>query len=472
MKKEDICFMPAYEMVEKIRTQELTSLEITETIIERIEKINPMINAYCTPTFDLAREMARNADEAAKKGDGGIINGVPTSLKDLSLTKGIRTTFGSKIYENFIPDEDCVLVKRLKDAGCVLLGKTNTPEFGFKGVTDNAIFGETHNPWNLKKTCGGSSGGAGSAVASGISPLAQGSDGGGSIRIPASLNGIYGLKPTFGRVPFYPKEYIFAHTLAVAGPLTRYVKDAALMLDVMKGPFEGYRYSLPSDNVSYFEQIQNQPNKLKIAYSLNMGFAKVIDAEVEKAILNSVEKFRNYGWNPESVKMKLRKPELPFCTIWISEVAFSLKSKLAKWRDKIDPSLLKMVEGGLGFDGKAIINSMKARKEVFEGFYKIFKHYDILITPTTAIPAFDLGIPFPTKINGKGVSPSAWQAFTFPINLIGNPAASIPCGWSSDGLPIGMQIVGRRFDELTVLQVSKAFEEVAPWQDKKPKFNE
>ncbi|MFX1311549.1 MAG: amidase [Promethearchaeota archaeon] len=471
MNDEDICFMPAFEMKEKIKTQELTSQEITEVIIERIERINPVINAYCTPTFELAREMAKKADEASEKGEGGIINGIPTSIKDLALVKGIRTTFGSKIYENFVPDEDSLYVKRLKDAGCVILGKTNTPEFGFKGVTDNLIFGETHNPWNIKKTCGGSSGGAGAAVASGISPLAQGSDGGGSIRIPSCLNGIYGLKPNFGRVPMFPREYIFGHTLAVTGPLTRYVKDAALMLDVMKGPFEGYRYSLPNDNISYFAQIDKKPNKLKIAYSLNLGYAKVIDAEVEKAILDSVEKFNNYGWNPEPINMRLRKPELPFYTIWTSEIAFSLKSKLNKWRDELDPALLKMIEGGLGYDAMAIINSMDARKKVYEGFYKIFKDYDILITPTTAIPAFNLGNSFPSEINGIRVSPTAWQAFTFPINLIGNPAASIPCGWSKEGLPIGMQIIGKRFDEMLVLQVSKAFEEIAPWQDKRPNFD-
>ncbi|MFW9936768.1 MAG: amidase [Candidatus Thorarchaeota archaeon] len=470
MNKEDICFLPAYEMREKILSQELTSLEITETIIERIEKINPIINAYCTPTFDLAREMAKEADDAAKKGVGKSVNGIPTSIKDLAMIKGIRTTFGSKIYENFIPDVDSVCVSRLKDAGCVILGKTNTPEFGYKGATDNLVFGQTKNPWNLTKTCGGSSGGAGAAVASGISPLAQGSDGGGSIRIPACLNGVYGIKPSFGRVPIYPSEYIFAHTLSVAGPIARCVKDAALMLDVMKGPFEGYRYSLPADNISYFEKIEDKSSKLKIAYSLDMGYAKVIDSGVEQSVLDSIQKFQEFGWKPESVKMKVRKPELPFYTIWTSEVGYSLKPKLKEWRERLDPDLLKMVEGGLNYDGLSIIRAMEARKRVYESFYKIFKDYDILITPTTAVPAFDLGMSFPTMINNTKVSPTAWQAFTFPINLTGHPAASIPCGWSKEGLPLGMQIIGPLFNDLRVLQVSKAFEEVAPWQDKKPDF--
>ena len=470
MNKDEICYLPAFEMRDKIATQELTSVEITETLIERINKLNPIINAYCTPTFDIARDLAKKSDELVKKGEGGLLNGIPTSIKDLSLTKGIRTTFGSKIYENFIPNEDCVYVSRLKDAGCVVLGKTNTPEFGFKGATDNLIFGATKNPWNLNKTCGGSSGGAGAAVASGISPLAQGSDGGGSIRIPSCLNGVYGIKPSFGRVPNYPKEFIFAHTLSAAGPLTRYVKDSALMLDVMKGPFEGFQYSLPEDNTSYYEHVDDKPDNLKIGYSIDMGYAKVVDSEVEKAVLDSVEKFNSFGWEPEKVKMKLRKPELAFYTIWISEVGYSLRPKLKEWREKMDPDLVRMVEGVVGYDGLSVVRAMDARKKVFETFYGIFKDYDILITPTTAVPAFDLGISFPMTINGINVSPTAWQAFTFPINLTGHPAASIPCGWSKEGLPIGMHIIGRMFQDLTVLQVSKAFEEVAPWQDKKPNF--
>ncbi|MFO7795942.1 MAG: amidase [Promethearchaeati archaeon] len=471
MNKEDICYLPAYEMFEKIKTQELTSLEITEAIIERANNINKKINAYCTPTFDLARDMAKKADMAVKKGETlGILNGIPTSLKDLSLTKGIRTTFGSKIYEEFIPNVDSVYVKRLKNAGCVILGKTNTPEFGFKGVTDNEIFGTTKNPWNLNKTCGGSSGGAGAAVASGISPLAQGSDGGGSIRIPASLNGVYGIKPTFGRVPVYPKEYIFAHTLSAVGPLVRYVKDAALMLDAMKGYFEGYRYSLPDNNISYYKTIENTPEKLKIAYSLDMGYAKIIDSEVERSIMNSIEKLESLDWNIDKVRMKLRKPELAFYTIWTSEIAFSMKPKLNEWRNKMDPDLIRMIEGGLNYDGLSIIKAMDVRKNIYEGFFKVFKDYDLLITPTTAVTAFDLGKSFPSKINNQNVSPTAWQAFTFPVNLIGNPAASIPCGWSAESTPIAMQIIGKRFDEQKVLQVSKAFEDLQPWQDKRPQL--
>ena len=472
MNKEDICFMSAIDMFDAIRRQEITSLEITETIIERIEKVNPITNAYCTTTFDLARNMAKEADDKVKKGEKlGLLNGIPTSIKDLNPVKGIRTTYGSKIFENNIADYDDIAVKRLKKEGCVILGKTNTPEFGFKGVTDNLIFGYSRNPWNLDFTTGGSSGGAASAVVSGLGSLAQGSDGGGSIRHPSSFCGAYGLKPSFGRVPRYPTKFPLGLDLAVIGPIVRYVKDAALMLDAMKGPFEGDKASLPKDGFRYIDKISEVPEGLKIGYSLDLGYAKAVDTEVEKNILNSVELFENFGWNVERVKMRLRKAQLSFNTIWTSALAYNLKPYLKEWEDKLDPDLVKFVKAGLSYDGLSLPRAIAGRAQMYETIYNVFKNYDILITPSTAIPAFKVGIMFPPKINGINVSPTAWMPFSFPFNMTGHPAASIPSGWSSDGLPIGMQIVGKRFDELTVLQVSKAFEELAPWQDKRPKFN-
>ena len=472
MNKEEICFMSALDMFEAIKRQELTSVEITETIIERIEKINPITNAYCTTTFDLARKMAKEADDKVKKGEKlGLLNGIPTSIKDLYPVKGIRTTYGSKIYENYIPDHDSIAIRRLKKEGCVILGKTNTPEFGFKGVTDNLIFGHSRNPWNLDFTTGGSSGGAASAVVSGLGSLAQGSDGGGSIRHPSSFCGTFGLKPSFGRVPIYPSIYPLSLDLSVIGPIVRHVKDAALMLDAMKGPFEGDKATLPKDGFRYSDKISEVPEGLKIGYSLDLGYAKAVDTEVEKNILNSVELFENFGWTIEPVKMKLRKAHLSFTTIWTSALGYNLRSFLKEWEEKMDPDLVKLIKAGLGYDGTSLPKALAVRAQIYATIYKVFKDYDILITPSTAIPAFKLGSMFPSKINGINVSPTAWMPFSFPFNLTGHPAASIPSGWSSSGLPIGMQIVGRRFDELTVLQVSKAFEELAPWQDKRPNFS-
>lgn len=471
MNKEDICFMSACDVVEKIKTQEISSQEITEIMIERIEKINPRLNAYCTPTFELARETAKNADDAVKKGEKlGLLHGIPLSIKDEMPIKGVRTTFGSKLYENYFPEDDDIAVKRLKDAGSIILGKTNMPEFGLIGTTYNLIFGTTKNPWNLERTCGGSSGGAAAAIVSGLCSLSLGADGGGSIRIPSCLCGAYGIKPSFGRVPVYPTSGIHYDSLVHYGPIARYVKDAALMLDAIKGPHDADHYTLPEHNINYFEKVNEKPDNLKIGYSLDLGFAKVIDSKVKESFENSVHKFEEFGWNVELAKIKIRNPERAFLTILSVTYGYDLMSKLKDWRDKLTPEIIKAVEAGIPTTGMDFARAIHRRKALYEKFYLYFKDYDILLTPTTGLPAFELGIPFPTKINGKTVSPTAWMPFTSVFNLTGLPAASIPCGWSSDGLPIGMQIIANRWRDELVLQVSKVFEEIAPWQDKRPKF--
>ncbi|MFX1379184.1 MAG: amidase [Promethearchaeota archaeon] len=471
MNKEEICYMSAFDLEDKIKTQEISSQEITEIVIERIEKINPIINAYCTPTFDWARETAKKADDAVKNGDKlGILHGIPISVKDEMPIKGIRTTFGSKLYENNIPTEDDACVERLKNAGAVILGKTNMSPFGFIAVTNNLIFGETRNPWNLKRTSGGSSGGAAASIASGLGYIALGADGGGSIRIPSCFCGTYGIKPSFGRVPVYPTQGVHFESLIHYGSIVRYVIDAALMLDAIKGPHHGDMYSLPHQNINYSEKVNDKPNKLKIGYSLDLGFAKIIDSEVKENFLNSVQKFEEFGWNVKPAKFKIRNPERMLLTYHTVLFGYDLGPKLKEWEDKMHPDLIKAVKAGGEATGQDFARSIARRKIIFEEFYQYFKNYDILLTPTTGLPAFELGISFPTKIDGKMVSPTAWMPFTAAFNLTGLPAASVPCGWSNEGLPIGMQIVGKRFDDLTVLQVSKAFEEIAPWQERRPQF--
>ncbi len=468
MNKDEICFSSAVKLANSIKTQELNSLEITETIIERIEKINPLINAYCTPTFDLARELAKKADQRIKNREKiPLLNGVPTSIKDLMNVKGVKTTMGCKIYENNIAQEDEPVVIRLREAGAVFLGKTNTPAFGHIPVTDNMIFGATKNPWNLERTSGGSSGGAGAAIASGLGALALGSDGGGSIRIPSCFCGIYGLKPSFGRIPRFEHGNITWTTLDHYGPIVRYVEDAALMLDVMKGPEDSDRFTLPSKDISYLEKLKEKPKKLKIGYSMDLGFVKALDPEVEKCVIEAAQKFKKFDWSVEESDIKIKKPELSFNTIVTAGFAYDLQ-QFMKQKENLDLTLVKMIEAGLSYSAIDVRRAEALREEIYREFYHAFKNFDILITPTLACPAFGLGMMYPPKIAGKGVSPVGFMSYTYPINLTGNPAASIPCGFSSEALPIGMQIIGKRFDELTVLQVSKAFEELAPWQDKKP----
>lgn len=472
MNKEDICFMPAHDMAEKIKTQDMSAVEITETIIERIQKINPLINAYCTPTFKIARENAKKADKRVKSGEEvGALNGIPTSIKDLMDTKGIRTTYGSKLHENHVPDENSLDVQLLIDAGCVIMGKTNTPENGYAGMTSNLVFGTTNNPWNLERTSGGSSGGAGAAVAAGISPLALGSDGGGSIRHPACLCGIFGIKPSYGRVPIYPRNGLAGYFYSHHGPMTRYVKDAALMLDVLKEYDELDKECLPHDEASYFEQVDNAPRKLKIAFTLDLGNLKVIDPEVERAVLDSVDKFKEEGWEViHHEKINLRPPQYAFNTMYTACFAHDLEKAYKKHRDLISPDLVKLIEAGLSYKGINVLKAFHKRNQFYVKTVKFMRDYDLLITPTTATFAFEHGIMFPSQINGVGVPPTGWQPYTWPFNLTGMPAATLPCGWSREGTPIGMQIVGHMHDDLKVLQACRVFERLQPWQGKRPSF--
>ncbi|MBD3212508.1 MAG: amidase [Candidatus Lokiarchaeota archaeon] len=470
MSNNDIFFMPAWKMAEKIKNQEFTSLEITQAIIERIKKVNPIINAYCIPTFDSALKKAKQIDNRIRNNEKvGKIAGVPISIKDEMRIKGVRTTYGSKIFENNIAEEDEITVKRLKKEDVVILGKTNMPEFGHHGYTRNLVFGETVNPWNTNKATGGSSGGAAAAIASGLGPLGLGADGGGSIRAPCSFCGLFGIKATQGRVPVHPENSTLADTLLDQyGPLARNVKDAALMLDILKGPYEFDKFSLPTQNISYFDHVDEIQKNLKIGYSLDLGFVKALDPEVEKMVIESVYKFEELDYNIEKVKIKLRKPEFAFNIIYTTYFAYEFAPLLKEWKDRMTPSLVRMIEAGLSFNAIDYMKALDIRSNLYERVAQYFKDYDILITPTTAIPAFNKEEEPPMVINGKSVPPTTFTAFTFPFNLTGHPAASIPCGWSKEHTPIGMQIVGNRFEDLKVLQVAKAFENIAPWQDKRP----
>jgi len=472
MNKNDICFMSACELAEKIKKQEISSQETTEIIIERIKKINPLINAYCTPTFDLALQMAKKADDNIKRNQKlGLIHGVPLSIKDETETKDIRTTFGCCIFEKNIPKKDEPVVERLKNAGGIVLGKTNTPSFGYKAVTDNLMFGATKNPWNLERTSGGSSGGAAAAIASGLGPLAIGSDGGGSIRIPSSFCGVYGFKPTYGRIPHNTMKLSgYLGTLVHKGPIVRYVKDAALMLDVLVGEDDSDRYSLPKPNFSFLKELEKEPKKLKIGYTYDFGYTKAIDPQVKNMFLDAVQKFESLNWQIEKVKLNVKKAASIMEIFWYSGFAYSLGPFLKQWQAKLEPDLVDIIKQGYKYSTLDIKLAEVQREQIYEAICRQFKKYDLLITPTLACTAFELGKNNPDIIDGIEVSPVEWL-YTYPFNLSGHPAASIPCGRSKEGLPVGMQIVGTRFDELTILRASKIFEDISPWQHLRPNLN-
>lgn len=466
MQSDDLCYMSATEIVQAIRARRVSPVEVTDAILARIERLNPVLNAYCAITAEAARKAAREAEAAVMKGEPlGPLHGVPVSIKDLIITKGVRTTWGSKLYEHFIPDEDAPVVERLKAAGAIILGKTNTPEFGWKGVTDNLVFGITRNPWALDRTPGGSSGGAGAAVAAGLGPLAVGTDGGGSIRIPASFSGIFGFKPSFGLVPIYPPSA--AESLSHAGPMTRTVRDAALMLNVIAGPDERDRNSLPASGVDYLAALEGGIQGLKVAWSPDLGYAKV-DPQVRAITTAAIKTFTDLGCHLEQADPGFEDPEPTWATLFYAGIGARLSEHLPEQRDRIDPPLVRIIEEGQAISAFQLMQASFRRAAMWDIVRRFFERYDLLLTPTVAVPPFMVGIERPEDIAAQGISRRGWFAFTFPFNLTGQPAATVPCGWTADGLPIGLQIVGRRYDDITVLKAAAAFEAAMPWAHRRP----
>ena len=450
----------AVEIVEKLRSGELKPAEVLEECLRKIEELNPKINAFIT--------MNEKAMEEAKAADvNSPLAGLPVAIKDNVETKGIRTTYCSKLYENYVPEEDAVLVERLKKAGAVIVGKTNMPEFGLIAYTDNPLFGPTRNPWDLSRTVGGSSGGSAAAVAAGMVPVASGNDGGGSIRIPASFCGLYGLKPSYGRVPCYPSLPMFVG-LHSEGFLTRYVEDTALMLDLVKGRDSRDMHSLPDDGVSYLEAIQDVPDGVKIAFSPDLGYA-VVDPEVEEIVREAAFKLEKFG-EVEEVKISAPSLEADLVTKVVLEVVTFVGDRMEEWEKVAFPPYLGFMTLAQSLSFREYIKIEEKKMELWRSLRKVFDEYDFLVTPTVAVKPFELGNIGPSEIAGKPATPIGWMPFTYPFNFTGQPAASIPAGFSKDGLPVGMQIVGRHYDDVGVLRISKAFQDISPWQDRAPEI--
>lgn len=465
-KKQEICWMSAIELAEAIRQKQVSPVEVVQSIIKRIERINPKINAFVTLTSESAMAEAKKAEIAVMKGERlGLLHGVPISIKDLIFTQGVRTTMGSKLCENFVPDEDAVLVTRLKQAGAIILGKTNTPEFGLKPVTYNLIFGATRNPWDLEKTPGGSSGGAGAAVASGLGPLAVGNDAGGSIRIPSSCCGLFGIKPQLGRVPRYPILH-GAEIITHEGPLTRTVRDAALMLDIMAGPHWGDVYSIPKPEGSFSDSVGGGVKGLRMAWSADLGYAKSTP-EVIKICEKAVHIFADLGATVEVAHPGFENPEnLPGIVFGTDHLeAFSSFGSMEEVISKVDQLTMIMLVISQEVKGSDYARMLFTKQELTAKTGKFLRTYDLLLTPTLTAP------PHPVDFNDP-IGYLKWVAFTVPFNFTGQPAASIPAGWTEDGLPVGLQIIGRQYDEAMVFRAASAFEEAQPWQNKKPPLNE
>jgi aspartyl-tRNA(Asn)/glutamyl-tRNA(Gln) amidotransferase subunit A len=452
----DLCALSAAELLEGYRQHELSPVEVTRAVLERVERLNPVLNAFILVS-ERALDDAKASEARWMAGQPmGLLDGVPVSIKDLILTKGWPTRRGSKTVDAAGPwNDDAPAAARLREHGAVLLGKTTTPEFGWKGVTDSALTGITRNPWNPKKTPGGSSGGAAAALAAGMGPLAIGTDGGGSIRIPCSFSGLFGLKPSFGRVPAWPLSPF--GTVAHVGPMARTVSDAALMLNVIALPDARDWHALPFDPRDWRMDLEQGIRGLRIAFSPDLGYARV-DAEVAALARSALGVFTDLGAHVEEKNPGFDDPEPIFRTHWFSGAALLVEGIPAAKRALVDPGLLDVAAQGAKLSGSEILTAQLKRGALGSHMNVFHRRYDLLVTPTLAVPAFDAGLEFPP---GK-TRWIDWTPFTFPFNLTQQPAASIPCGLTKDGLPVGLHLVGPRYADALVLRAARAFETARP----------
>ena len=465
-----LAFAPATELRGLIADKQVSPVELAALCFDRIERLDPQLNAYLTLTRDAAMDSAAAAEQAVMRGDElGPLHGVPISVKDLEMTKGVRTTGGSLAFKDRVPAEDSVVVERVKAAGAIMLGKTNTPEFGHRGTTENLLGDACRNPWNTARTPGGSSGGAAAALAAGLCPISTGSDGGGSIRIPASFCGVYGIKPTQGRVPRYNGSAApaVANQISQSGPITRTVADAALLLQALAGWDARDVGSLRDAPADYAAALDADISGMRMAWSADFGYAAV-DAEVSDACAAAARAFEGMGCAVDEPGFALDSPQEAFRVIFAANTYASLGYLMRDRPDELTDYFLDAMQRGAAFTAADYAKALGELDIVKAKFDALFAEYDLLLSPTMAVPAFAIN-EHPAVIDGKAVDPFfGYLPFTYPINAIGHPAASVPCAFTADGMPIGLHIVGRKGDEAAVLAASAAFERARPWAHHRP----
>ncbi len=467
MKHDELLRRSALELAASIRAKQVSPVEVTEAVLARIDALNPRLNAFCLVAPDVALNAAREAEIAVVKGEPlGPLHGVPFSIKDVIFTRGLRTTGGSRLFADAVPEEDAIVVARMRAAGAVVLGKTNTSELGHQALTDNTLFGPTRNPWNLDLTPGGSSGGAAAAVASALGPVALGTDGGGSLRLPAAFCGVYGFKPSWGRVPQYPSFPGWEH-LSVTGPITWTVRDAALVLDVIAGDDDRDRHSLPREARSYLESCDDSIRGLHVAWSPDLGYAAV-DPRVLAVCENAAAEFEALGCHVEVVNPAWEDPEEIFRTIVSAQFYAHWSDQLPAQEAQLDPSLVKFIRRGGAVSAREYVLAMDRVRAYWHEAQTFLARFDLLLTPTVSVLPFPVTERPPREIGEQAISVLGWMPFTFPFNLTGQPAASVPAGLTEDGLPVGLQIVGRRNADRTVLAASAAYEAACPWSKRRP----
>ena len=463
---QDLTQVSAAGLARLYRKGKASPVETMKAVLARADKVGPRINALCRIDATESLAAARASEKRWKSGKPlSPLDGVPVSIKELVRAKGWAHSMGSKLTDKTPADADAPAVARLREAGAIVFAQSTSSEYGHKGVTDSALHGITRNPWNTERTPGGSSGGAGAAVAAGLAPLAIGTDGGGSIRKPASFTGIVGFKASYGRVPVYPASA--AWSLSHVGPMTRTVKDAALMMNVCAGPDERDPYSLPAEKIDYVKALAGGVKGLRVAYSDTLGIAPAVDPEVRVATARAARAFRALGCRVEHVN-----PTWPSAwDAWRPIFLGGIATRMAPYMDRrgdIDAGLLPVIEETLAWGPTRYVQAWFDRLAWWQHPRAFFEKYDLLLTPTATTPAFEHGILYPREIDGVKVDRHASSVFTYPFNLTGQPAISVPCGFTKSGLPIGLQIVGRRFDDTTVLRAAAAFEAARPWTPWRP----
>ena len=470
MSESDICFMTATEMVHRIRARKLSCREVMQAHLTRIDRINPIVNAIVTqipPEQMLAA--ADTADKSLACGENtGPLHGLPIAHKDLVPTKDMRTTFGSRIYKDFVPDHDGLIVERLKKAGAITIGKTNTPEFGAGSQTFNQVFGETLNPYDTTKTCGGSSGGAAVALACGMLPLADGSDMGGSLRNPGNFCNIVGFRTSPGRVPVWPRLTGW-FPISVQGPMARTVQDVALMLSVIAGPDPRSPIAIAEPGSLFTRPLDRNFKDVKIAWSQDLGELPV-DPRVTKVLESRRRVFEDLGCIVEEAQPDFSDADEIFKVwrAWNFELQYA--ELLKDHRELIKDTVIWNVEEGQKLTGPQIGKAEIKRTELYHRVREFMKNHDYLICPVNQVPPFDINQRWVQEINGiKMETYIDWMKSCYYITVTGLPAISVPCGFTPEGLPVGMQIVGRHNDDFGVLQIAHAFEQATEvWQRRPP----
>ncbi len=465
----ELVWMTAVELASMIRKGEVSAFEVARAHIEQIEAVNPQTNAIVTYLPEMALDLAKQGDEQQARGEPlGLLHGLPIAHKDLFETKGIRTTMGSPVFQDYVPESDDLIIARLKAAGCITIGKTNVPEFGAGSHTYNPVFGATHNPYDLSRTCGGSSGGAAVALATGMISIADGSDMGGSLRNPASFCNVVGLRPSPGRVPGYPKGNAWS-TLSVDGPMGRTVQDVALMLQAIAGYDSRAPISLQQPAAIFAGNLERDFKDVRLAFSPDLG-AFPVDPEVTTAITRQLPVFANLGCTVEEAHPDFSGAYEIFQTLraWNFELNFA--EHFAEFGEENFKETIRWnAAQGRSLSAGQISRTEAKRTELFHRVREFLETYEFLLLPTAQVPPFLIEWEYPREINGVAMQTYIdWMMSCAYITVTGLPAISVPCGFTDDGLPVGLQIVGRPRSEFAVLQLAYAFQESTRFYECRP----